>query len=138
MVRSRVVSIGLLLGVAGASACTTVRSVPPAQYLAENTPEMVWVTYTDNTVVSVAEPEIRRDTLRGKLQGERIKIPIGEVRSVQAKVPDHAKTAILLTSLGVATVTSVYFILAGQSTGTGGGEGVYCPNDVRGRPLQTC
>jgi len=138
MVLNQMGWVGVLLGVAAASACTTVRRVQPAEYLAENAPEMVWVTYTNNTVVSVAEPEIRRDTLRGVLQGARVKIPIGEVQSVRAKIPDHKKTALLVSTLGVAAVSSLYLVLAGQSSGAGGGEGVYCPVDVRGRPVSSC
>jgi hypothetical protein len=138
MVRSQVALVGLFVGVAGA--CTTVRPVLPAEYLAANNPELVCVTYTNNTVLPVAEPEIKRDTLRGTLQGgrERVKIPLTEIRSVQAKVADHTKTAVLVTTLGVAAVTSIYFGLIANAGGAGPGDGVYCGTDVKGRPLPYC
>ena len=140
MVLNRVALAGLLLAVTEAGACTTVRSVQPDEYLAVNTPEVVWVTYANNTLVPLAEPEIRRDTLRGMLQGqrERVKISMGEVRSVQARTPDHMKTAILATTLGVAAATSVYFLLVSQGGGSGTGESVSCGVDVKGRALQFC
>ena len=40
-----------------ATACTTVRRVQPAGYLAQNSPDVVWVTYDNNVVVPVAEAE---------------------------------------------------------------------------------
>ena len=140
MVLNRIALLGVLLAVAGAGACTTVRGVQPAEYLAMNSPEVVWVTYANNTLVPLAEPEIRRDTLRGMLQGqrERVKIPLADVRSVQARTPDHTKTAILATTLGVAAATSVYFLLVSQGGGSGSGESVSCGVDVKGRALQYC
>jgi len=78
-----------------ATACTTVRRVQPAGYLAQNSPDVVWVTYDNNVVVPVAEAEIRGDTLRGMRQGteQRVAIPLGQIQSVRAKIPDKAKTA---------------------------------------------
>lgn len=108
------VAAGLLLGVA---ACTSVRPVPPAEYLADNAPAVVWVTRTNDTVVAVLEPSIKRDTLRGKLNGERVKIPLSEIQTVRAKLPDHKKTALLVTTVGVATVSSMYFAFMGKSSG---------------------
>jgi hypothetical protein len=106
--------MGLLVGVA---ACTSVRSVPPVSYLEYNAPPVVWVTYSNNTLVAVSEPEIKRDTLRGLLQGARIKIPVSDIREVQAKVPNHTKTAILVTTLGVGVVSTMYFAFGSGSSG---------------------
>src|SRR6185436_20181856 len=107
MVVNRAV-VGLCVGVAGLSACTTVRRIQAVEYLADNSPEVVWVTDTSNTVVPVADAEIKRDTLRGMWQGASVKIPLGGIRSVDAKVPDRTKTAILVTTLGVAVVSTFY------------------------------
>lgn len=141
MALNRTALVGVVLGVAAVSACTSVRRVQPTQYLAENAPLLVWVTYSDNTIVPLADPEIRRDTLRGLLQGkrERVKIPLAQIRSVEAKVPNRTKTALLLGGLGVAAVTSVYVLFVTQSSGGNGvGESVYCGTDTRGRPLGYC
>ncbi len=69
---------GLLLGLVTVGACTSVRPIHPTTYLEENAPPVVWVTYHNDTVVSVAEPEVRRDTLRGTLEGARVKIPLAD------------------------------------------------------------
>jgi hypothetical protein len=140
MALNRIALVGIVLGVAGVSACTSIRRVQPTEYLADNAPHLVWVTYGDNSIVPLADPEIRRDTLRGLLEGkrERVKIPLGQVRSVEAKVPNHTKTALLLGGLGVAAVSSVYFLLISQAGSNGVGESVYCGTDTRGRPLGYC
>jgi hypothetical protein len=116
MVLNRVVLAALLLGIAGSSGCTSVRHVQPAEYLETHSPQVVWVTYANNTVVLVADPEVRRDTLRGTLQGAKVKIPLSEIQSVQAKVRDHTKTAILATTVGVAIVSSMYVGFVGKGS----------------------
>lgn len=124
----RVASASLLVGVGVIGACRTVKRIEPAQYLDENSPQLVWVTYTNNTVVLVADPEIRRDTLRGLLQGARVRIPMVEIQSIRAKVLDPTKTAILLSAMGVAAASSMYFMFISKS----GPEGITidCANDA--------
>lgn len=116
---------GLLFGVAAAGACTTVRRVP-ADFISKNVPDVVWVTHIDNTVVPVAQPDISRDTLRGMLQGtqERVMIPMDQVRTVQAKVPDHRKTVLLVVgglSGFAASVYALWISKAGPNS-----DGVFC------------
>lgn len=132
--------VGLLAAATGTGACMSVQRVEPNQYFDRYSPPVVWVTYADRTMVPVAQPEIRRDTLRGLLQGARVKIPLRDIHSVQAKAPNHARTALLVTTLGVAAVSSVYFVFVTQAGGggAGAGESVFCPTDVRGRPVNFC
>jgi hypothetical protein len=127
MALNRVLLAGLLLAFAGGSGCTSVQHIQPAEYLENHNPPVVWVTYANNTVVLVADPEVRRDTLRGMLQGARVKIPLSEIHSVQAKVRDHTKTAILATTLGVAVVSSMYVGFVGK--GSGKPTGIDCTGD---------
>ena len=138
MVLNRVARVGFFCGFAGIAACTSVRPISPKVYLEDNAPPVVWVTYNNNTLVAIAEPEVRRDTLRGTLQGERIKIPLSEIHSVQAKVPDHTKTALLLSGLGVAAVSTLYVAFISQAGSTGAGESIVCPVDVRGYRTTYC
>jgi hypothetical protein len=137
---SRVALGGLLVAAAGIGACTSVRRVQPVEYLADNAPEVVWVTDTNNTVVPVTEAVVTRDTLRGmelsQGRGQRVKIPLGEIRSVQAKVPDHTKTALLAATLGVATVSALYFAYISKA-GPGGND-TTCGLDSMGDPIQEC
>ncbi len=137
MALNRVVLFGAFLAVAGAGACTTVRHLEPAALGADDGPRIVWVTRTNNTVVQVLDPTIKRDTLRGKLNGERVRIPLSDVQSVRAKVPDHRKTVLLVTALGVAAVSTVYVMGISQAGG-GPSNGVVCGTNIRGDQLQYC
>lgn len=119
---SQIAMVGLL----GVAACTSIRSVPPKDYLENNAPPVVWVTYADNTMVPVTDAVIKRDTLRGLLQGVGVKIPLADVRSVQARVPNHTKTLLLATGVGVATVSAMYFAFLSKGSG---GATVDCTGD---------
>lgn len=121
-----------------ATACTTVRRIQPAQYLAQNSPDVVWVTYDNNVVVSVADAEIRGDTLRGMRQGtqQRVAIPLGQIQSVRAKTPDKAKTAILVTGALSGFVASVYALWISKSGSKMGG--VDCGMDADAIPIPVC
>lgn len=138
MALNRIALVGLLAGVIGTGACMSVQRVEPAQYFDRYAPPVVWVTYGDNTLVPLAQPEIRRDTLRGVLQGARVKIPLRDIRSVEAKAPNHGKTALLVTTIGVAAVSSFYFLVIQSGGSGGGGPASYCPRDVRGNPVNFC
>ena len=135
MSHGRVALAGLFLAM---PACTSMRSVRPAQFIPQNSPEVVWVTYTNHPVVPLAQPEIAGDTLRGVRLGtrERVVIPLGQVGSVRAKEPDHVKTVLFLSGLGVAAVSAVYFVFvrqAGPST-----DGVVCGYDKKVDPIPYC
>ena len=131
----RVAVAGLLVGVAPIGACTSVRPIHPTTYLEENPPPVVWVTYNNNTVVAVAEAEVRRDTLRGTLQGARVKIPLADIQIVHAKVRDGGKTALLVGSLGLVAVSTLYFASISKSGST---PAANCGYDQRGFPIQYC
>ena len=137
MMSNRAVMIGLLLGVAPVGACTSVQPISPKTYLEDNAPPVVWVTYNNSsTAVSLAEPDFKRDTLRGTLQGARVKIPISEIQSVEARVHDGKKTALLLTGLGVAAISSLYFGFISQAGSNTSDQ--TCGLDREGDPLQSC
>ena len=57
---------------------------------------------------------------------ERVKIPLREIQSVQAKIPDHRKTALLATTLGVATLSTMYYFFISKA---GSGSTLDCTQD---------
>ncbi len=129
MMLNRIALVRLLWAVAAAGACTTVRRIPPVEYLRTNNPDVVWVTYTNSAVVPLAQPEIAGDTLRGMRPGTSnpLSIPLDQVRSVQAKQLDHLKTGILLAALGTGAVSSVYFMWIKKA---GDGVTINCASDA--------
>ena len=134
MALNRVLLAGLLLAVAG---CTTVRSVQPAVYIPQHSPTMVWVTYTDNSFVPVAQPQMVGDTLKGTWAGlqEPVAISLNEIKTVQARLPAPKRTVLLFTVLGVSSAGLLYSL---ATAGTSGDPNFYgCPR-VKGTPLGSC
>jgi hypothetical protein len=109
-----------------AGACTSLRRVQPVEFFRKNSPDVVWVTYPNNTIIPVAEPEITGDTLKGRHQGSqrRLAIPLGDVKSVAARQPDKTKTVLFLTALGGVWVSTVYFLWVSKAGPHP--EGVFC------------
>jgi hypothetical protein len=107
---NRIPLAGVLVAI---GACSSVKAVQPAQFIPQAKPQMVWVTYTDNSFVPVSSPQMVGDTLKGTWGGlgEPLVIPLDQIQSVQARLPDHKRTIILFTVLGVA-FTGVGYTLA--------------------------
>ncbi len=130
---NRIASAGLFVAL---GACSSVRNVQPAQFIPQQKPQVVWVTGTDNSYVPVAAPEIVGDTLKGTWQGlaEPIVIPLNQIRTVQARMPDHKRTVILFTTLGLISGAVTYTYL---TAGNSGRPALYCL-DHNGQPTNEC
>jgi hypothetical protein len=122
MMLSRVAAAGLVLAVA---ACTTMRHVKPAEFIPQHTPALVWVTTTNAALVPVAQPYMDGDTLRGKWAGTQkpLAIPLLGIQSVQAKTPAHARTVLMVATLGVGLGAMIWSV--GRS---GSSAAVPCAN----------
>jgi len=133
MLLNRVTLAGLLLAGVG---CTAVRAVKPAEYIPQHNPDVVWVTYTDNSFVPVAGPKIVGDSLIGTWKGlnEPVAISLGEIQTVQAKMPAPKKTALLFGIAGVATAAVIYTISTAGNSGNPAG----CGYDKNGQPNTMC
>jgi len=133
MVLNRVPLAGLLVA---AAACSSVQNVQPAEYIPQHSPAIVWVTYTDQSFVPVAQPRIVGDSLMGTWQGlqEPVAISLKDIATVQAKLPSPKKTIILVGSLGVISSAVVYTLMTAGNGGVPGG----CGFDHNGQPLQYC
>ncbi|HUL03221.1 MAG TPA: hypothetical protein VLV16_08350 [Gemmatimonadales bacterium] len=123
----RVLSAGLLWTLA--AACTSLKPIKPAEYIPKYGPDVVWVTASDKTVVTVADPQVARDTLTGTRKGtqEQVTLPLTDVRTVSAKLPDHGKTAVFLIGMGALTTAVLYhFWISKEGPNTAGVDcGVY-------------
>ena len=135
MARNRIALAGLLLAV---SACMTVRPVQPAQFIPQQKPPVVWVTYNDNSFVPVAGPTMVGDTLKGTWSGlgEPVAVTLSEIKTVQAKIKSPKRTALLFTVVGAALVGVAYTI---ETVGTSGANiiGPACGFN-KGIPIPSC
>ena len=96
------------------AACTSIRPVPPTQLSAKQLPQVVSVTYPDNTVLVLMDPALRADTLRGLRWGtqESVAIPLDSLQTVQAKIPDYRKTFLLAATVGLLAASGAYVVLS--------------------------
>ena len=139
-VAHRVATAALVLGIAGATACTKVQQVRPTQFIPEHSPDLVWVTHLDNTVLQVERPKVSGDTLHGVRRGtaDTLAIPLGQVRSVEVRTSDGAKTALLVTTAGIAAAAGAYFLFASGDDESTGTTGTGCGLDGDGAPVPFC
>lgn len=101
----------LAIALLSTAACQTVRPVPSfTTFVPQQRPQLVWVTYTDNSIVPVMQPAIKGDSLVGTWQGlsEPVSIPLGQVKLVQARQEDRARTRWLVGALSIFTAAGVY------------------------------
>jgi hypothetical protein len=93
--------------------CATVQPVPnAAQFIDQKHPPVLYVTYTDNSSVSVSQPRISGDSLFGMAPGvsgsEAVAVPLHDVSEIRAPQPDHKRTVALIVALGALTAGGVY------------------------------
>ena len=129
----------------GGAACTTVRPIKPDEYIPSHAPDVVWVTSHDREVITVVDPLVARDTLRGVRQGtqDSIAVPLKDLHTVTAKQPDRLKTALLLLGAGAAAYGILYEAYISQQGPNRGGVdcGVYdtaSQGDPVGAPKPYC
>jgi hypothetical protein len=132
----RVPLLGILLS---SIACATLQPLrEPAQFIAKENPEVVYVTYKNRSVVGVARPRVSGDSLFGTVQGQPapLAVPLSNVERIEAVRPDGKRTALLIAGLTAFTVTSIYVLLkTGNNPSCDGAyehEEDYCPGVLPG------
>ena len=107
---------GVSLTLAG---CHVVRPVHPVEFIPQHNPEVVWVTYTDNSFVPVSGPKIVGDSLTGTWQGlaEPVAISLNEIQTVQARIPAPKRTVLLATVLTATVGGAIYSIATAGNSG---------------------
>jgi hypothetical protein len=103
--------------------CATVKPVlDPAQFIAQQHPKVLYVTYSDNSSVPVSEPRISGDTLFGTAPGEAggVAVPLHDLAQIRAVQRDHKKTVMLIVTVGALTAGGVYTLtqVLGKSCGS--------------------
>jgi len=111
--------IALAAAVLAVAACTSVKPVQPAEFIPSHNPDIVWVTYTDQSFVPVQHPQVVGDTLKGMWAGlsEPVTIPFNQIQTVQAKLPNAKRTIMLATVVGLSVAGVAYTISTAGSSG---------------------
>jgi hypothetical protein len=85
----------------------------PSSFIAQRNPELVWATSQEGEVIPIARPSLRGDTLVGHWLGTRepVSVMLPQVQ-IQARQPDHKRTAFVVASIGLVAGFVVYRALA--------------------------
>lgn len=98
----------LLLPIAG---CTTLRPISaPDQYIAQSSPERVYVLRGDNSMSVIDEPAVVGSQLTGRFAGTVVQaeVPLSDVSEVRVRQSAPAKTALLAGGIGVGVGMIVF------------------------------
>ncbi len=123
-------ALGLLL----ASACTSIQTVEPKQFIPSHKPQQVFVWTGPDSVVVLESPLIAGDSLVGAVFGEPWGIPLKKIVRVEATAPNTRRTLLLVAGVA-ASAASVYVI---SRNGSGNNGIAPCPpegcDNVNGPP----
>jgi hypothetical protein len=104
----------------GSMGCVVVQPVQrPAQFIPAANPEIVVVTYKDNSQVPVSKPHLSGDTLVGTWAGlgEPVSVPLSDVQRIDARQNSPKRTAMLIAGLSVLAAGGTYAVV--RVTGNG-------------------
>ncbi len=107
------------------SACHSMKPVKPDE-LSGKSIHRLWITTAHDSTIVLADPQLRGDTLAGFVNGAYEEMPLSETRSLRAREPAVARTALLAGALtGAAIAGLAYFE---NRSYVGGGEA--CQGDI--------
>jgi len=131
--------IARVVGLVGLAACSQVAAVHhPVQYVAEKTPQQVWIVRRHNdSVYAMQSPRLEGDTLVGftlpteKTLAQYVEIPGMDIKQMRARQAAPIRTGALLLGLTGAFVF-VYQKEVGSSSGAAlkqGDDACFCDFD---------
>jgi hypothetical protein len=106
--------------VLGSVGCMVVQPVrQPAQFIPQQHPDIVVVTYNDNSQVPIARPQISGDSVIGTWAGlgEPVGVPLSQVQRIDAKQKSTSRTAMMVAGIGALGAGFTYAIV--RVTGNG-------------------
>lgn len=127
-----ILRVPLLILLLSSVGCATLQPLrEPAQFIAKENPQVIYVTYKNRSVVGVARPRVSGDSLFGTLQGQPapVAVPLSHVQLIEAVQPDRRRTTLLIAGLTVFTVAGVVALSLGGSNISC--DGTYEHNDDR-------
>jgi hypothetical protein len=93
--------------------CASLRPVTdPAGFIAKANPRVVYVTHVSGALLTINDPSVRGDSLRGEWQGasQTLTLPLQQITRVEAVQQDKTKTAVAITGLAAMTAAIAYLI----------------------------
>ena len=107
----RLMRVALAAALVGGLGCSSVQAVrEPGQFIPQARPNLVVVTYNDNSQVPVSGPRVSGDTLLGTWAGlgEPVVVPLNHLRRIEAVQRDKRKTTLLIVGIAAGTLAASY------------------------------
>jgi len=106
-----IVRVPLVAALVGSLACVSVQPLrDPAQSIPKANPDVVFVTYNDNSKIPLVQPHVSGDSLYGTWQGlnEPVATPLSAVRLIEAKQPNSRRTVAMVAGLAAVTAGAIW------------------------------
>ena len=91
--------------------CYGSTAVTPEELRAKGSVETLLITISDGSVLRLERPALSGDTLVGVARGREVMIPVSDLRLVQRRVVQPARTGLLLGGVAMATAVGIWGIL---------------------------
>jgi hypothetical protein len=104
------------------ASCYTIQQVPePVEFIREERPREVYVTFKNQSKVTLVQPRVKGDSIVGRVAGvaESVAAPWSHVDQVEARQRNQKRTRWMIAGLTVFTGFTVF-----MWTQAGGGNGV--------------
>lgn len=118
----------------GGMGCAVVQPVrQPAQFIPQQHPDIVVVTYKDNSQVPIAKPLISGDSVIGTWAGlgEPVGVPLSDVQRIDAKQRSTSRTVLMIAGIAALTAGGTYAIVRVTGNGVNCDAG-YIPSTLPG------
>jgi hypothetical protein len=86
----------------------------PAEFIDAHNPARIWVTETNDSLITVDKPQMHRDTLAGFVAGAFRELPIDSVKFVRARLLDAGRTAVLVGAGALGVAAAVVALTGGK------------------------
>ncbi len=111
--------------------CHSIRSIRPGEITLDHPPQRIWVRYSDQSIVTVEQPQVRGDTLSGMVYGEPEQFPLsGDIQMI-AQRPATGRTIALAIGGSVALIAGIMYMESRPDVG----NAEYCGRQFGNHPM---
>jgi len=89
--------------------------VSPQELFATKSPDIVRVTRADSTTLTLAQPRLTGDTLRGERRDSSVALPLDDVARLEVRATDTGSTVVLIGVI-VGAIAG-FFAIANNAAG---------------------
>ncbi|HEX9704125.1 MAG TPA: hypothetical protein VGA20_02625 [Gemmatimonadales bacterium] len=108
-----VVRLPWLILVAGSMGCASIQPLrDPARFIAESSPDVVYVTHNNGALLTITHPRVSGDSLLGTWEAvsQPLALPLSHLQRVAANRRDKTRTTLAIAGISMVTVAMSYLL----------------------------